>query len=160
MTSKALSSVLALFVAAPHLATLRQHGGTRALRNLAAIAPVETPRLDVAASCEHKAAKGRILCDIEFEVPDGRIAWADVMVVSAPPFAKPLRSRVGVLDARSRTDRRIHIPVAFVAKESGRGAVAFRGRAVVCAGGAGKEACAPIARDVAAELRVGADEGH
>ena len=30
------------------------------------------PHLDVSASCERKATKGRVLCDVEFEVPDGR----------------------------------------------------------------------------------------
>jgi hypothetical protein len=116
------------------------------------------PRLDVAASCERKATKGRVLCDVEFEVPDGRIAWADVVVVRAPQFAKPLRSRVGITDARSRTDRRIHIPVAFLARDQGRGTVAFRGRAVVCAPGSPRESCVPVAHDVSVELKVGAVE--
>jgi hypothetical protein len=123
-----------------------------------AAAPTASPRLDVAASCERKAAKGRVLCDVEFEIQEGRIAWADVIVVQAPAFARPLRSRVGTLDARSRTDRRIHIPVAFVARDQGRGTVGFRGRAVVCAPGAAREACAPVTHDVAVELKVGAEE--
>lgn len=129
-----------------------------ALAAVTAVAPAVAPRLDVAASCERKATKGRVLCDVEFEIPDGRIAWADVVVVDAPPFAKPLRSRVGVLDARSRTDRRIHIPVAFIARDQGRGTVAFRGRAVVCASAGSRETCAPATHDVAVELKVGAVE--
>lgn len=116
------------------------------------------PRLDVAASCERKASKGRVLCDVEFEIQEGRIAWADVVVVRAPPFARPLRSRVGVLDARSRTERRVHIPVAFVARDQGIGTVAFRGRAVVCSAGASHESCSPVAHEVAVELKVGPDE--
>lgn len=126
------------------------------------LASEETPsiRIDVAASCERRASKGRVLCDVEFEIPEGRIAWADVVVVQSPAFARPLRSRVGVLDARSRTERRIHIPVAFVAREQGRGAVSFRGRAVVCSGGQPHESCTPVAREVEAELKVGAEEQH
>jgi hypothetical protein len=129
-----------------------------AVSALGAAGPDPAPRLDVAASCERKAAKGRVLCDVEFEVAEGRIAWADVVVVQAPPFAKPLRSRVGVLDARSRTDKRIHIPVAFIATDQGHGTVAFRGRAVVCAATAVREACSPVEHDVAVELKVGAEE--
>lgn len=115
----------------------------------------DVPRLDVAASCEHKTTRGRVVCDVEFEVTDGRIAWADVIVVQAAPFASPLRSRVGTLDARSRTDKRIHIPVAFIAKDQGRGTVVFRGRAVVCAKAADREACVPATHDVSVELKVG-----
>jgi hypothetical protein len=129
-----------------------------ALGAVPAADPVGAPRLDVAASCERKATKGRVLCDVEFEVPEGRIAWADVLVVQAPQFAKPLRSRVGVLDARSRTDRRIHIPVAFIARDQGRGTVAFRGRAVVCSPTSARETCAPATHDVSVELKVGAVE--
>jgi hypothetical protein len=116
------------------------------------------PHLDVSASCERKATKGRVLCDVEFEVPEGRIAWADVVVVQAPQFAKPLRSRVGVLDARSRTDRRIHIPVAFIARDQGRGTVAFRGRAVVCSSASARETCLPATHEATVELKVGAVE--
>jgi hypothetical protein len=123
-----------------------------------AAGPSGAPRLDVSASCERKATKGRVLCDVEFEVPEGRIAWADVVVVQAPQFAKPLRSRVGALDARSRTDRRIHIPVAFIARDQGRGTVAFRGRAVVCSAASARESCSPATHDVSVELKVGAVE--
>jgi hypothetical protein len=132
--------------------------GLTLLAALPAADPGGTPRLDVSASCERKATKGRVLCDVEFEVPDGRIAWADVVVVQAPQFAKPLRSRVGVVDARSRTDRRIHIPVAFIAKDQGRGTVAFKGRAVVCSPASTRETCSPATHDVTVELRVGAVE--
>jgi hypothetical protein len=128
------------------------------LAALPAAGATGAPRLDVSASCERKATKGRVLCDVEFEVPDGRIAWADVVVVQAPQFAKPLRSRVGVLDARSRTDRRIHIPVAFIARDQGRGTVAFRGRAVVCSSASARETCSPVTHDAAVELKVGAVE--
>jgi hypothetical protein len=130
---------------------------TLALSLLGAGAPPAAPRLDVAASCEHKPSKGRVLCDVEFEVPDGRIAWADVIVVQVPPFAKPLRNRVGMLDARSRTDKRIHIPVAFIARDQGHGTVALRGRAVICGPGPAREACAPVAHDLSVELKVGAE---
>lgn len=118
----------------------------------------EPRAIDVTATCEHKAAKGRVICDVEIEATGGRIAWADVVVVEAPPFAPPLRSRVALADARARTDRRVRIPVAFVATAQGRGMVTVRGRAVVCTGSAGgHESCGPVSKDAAAELVVGTD---
>lgn len=113
--------------------------------------------VDVTASCEHRAAKGRVLCDVELEVTSGRIAWADVVVLGVPQFAAPLRSRVGVADARTRTERRVRIPVAFVATALGRGSVSVRGRAVVCTAGDRGEACSPRAGAATAELLVGTD---
>jgi hypothetical protein len=114
--------------------------------------------VDVTATCEHKAAKGRVICDVEIEATGGRIAWADVVVVEAPPFAPPLRSRVAFADARTRTDRRVRIPVAFVATAQGRGTVTVRGRAVVCTGSPGEhESCGPASKEVSADLVVGTD---
>jgi hypothetical protein len=112
---------------------------------------------DVTASCEHRATKGRVLCDVELEVPAGRIAWADVVVTAVPPFAAPLRSRVALSDARTRTDRRVRIPVALVATSLGRGAVTVRGRAVVCTPSERGESCSPRNAAATAELLVGTD---
>jgi hypothetical protein len=113
--------------------------------------------MDVTASCEHRAAKGRVLCDVELEVPSGRIAWADVVVLSVPPFAAPLRSRASVADARTRTDRRVRIPVAFVATALGKGPISVRGRAVVCTAGERGESCSPRTGEATAELLVATD---
>lgn len=117
----------------------------------------ERRAIDVTATCEHKAAKGRVICDVEIEAA-GRIAWADVVVVEAPPFAPPLRSRVALADARARTDHRVRIPVAFVATAQGRGTVTVRGRAIVCTGSAGEhESCGPASKEVSTDLVVGTE---
>jgi hypothetical protein len=122
----------------------------------ARVAEADEKDLNATATCERRTTKGRVLCEVEMETPEGRIPWADVVVVRAPPFAPPLRSRVGPGDARVRTDRRVRIPVAFVATALGQGEVAFRGRAVVCrAGGSGAERCVPETREVTVELVVG-----
>ncbi|HEX4478156.1 MAG TPA: hypothetical protein VH142_23890 [Polyangiaceae bacterium] len=125
----------------------------------AAGAGADEPQVDVSASCEHRATKGRVLCDVEIESARARIAWADVLVVSAPGFAPPLRSRVGIADARSRTDHRVRIPVAFVATEQARGTVTLRGRAVVCET-TGASTCVPVVRTTSVELAVGPDVVH
>jgi hypothetical protein len=128
-----------------------------------ALAADDTSRvkLDVSASCERKATKGRVLCDVDLEAADGRIAWADAVVTGAPAFAPPLRSRVGMADARSRTERRVRLPVAFVATSQGRGIIAMRARAVLCRATPGApETCRPAVRDVSAEIVVGANVEH
>jgi hypothetical protein len=135
--------------------------GALALASLVLVATTASSaerRIDVTASCERKAARGRVICDVEVEVRTGRLAWADVVVVTAPAFAPPLRSRIGAADARSRTDTRIRIPVAFVATSQGRGSVAVRARAVVCQAAAdGAETCRTAMKDASAELVVGTD---
>jgi hypothetical protein len=113
-------------------------------------------QMDVTVTCERKAKKGRVICDVEIEAASGRIAWADVVVVEAPPFAPPLRSRVAMADARSHTERRVRIPVAFVATAQGHGSVEVRGRAVLCSGGEG-ETCGPASKAARADLVVGTD---
>jgi hypothetical protein len=117
--------------------------------------------LDVTASCERRATKGRVLCDVDLEAAEGRIAWADAVVTEAPAFAPPLRSRVGIADARSRTERRVRLPVAFVATAQGRGTIALRARAVLCRAAPGApETCRPTVRDVSAEIVVGTNVEH
>jgi hypothetical protein len=108
----------------------------------------EGPPFDASASCERKSSKGRVLCEVEMEAQSGRLVWADVLVVDAPAFAPPLRSRVGVSDARSRTERRVRIPVAFIATTQGHGTIALRARAVVCR---------PVTKDVSTEIVVGTE---
>jgi hypothetical protein len=125
------------------------------------VAETKVP-LDVSASCERKATKGRVLCDVELETAAARIAWADVVVTSAPDFAPPLRSRIGLADARARGDHRVRLPVALVATSLGRGTVAMRVRAVLCrpSSSGAPDTCVPATKDVSAEIIVGTDIEH
>ncbi|HEX4335943.1 MAG TPA: hypothetical protein VH062_08520 [Polyangiaceae bacterium] len=118
--------------------------------------------LEATASCERKATKGRVICDVELESTAARIAWADVVVTDAPAFAPPLRSRVGMADARARTERRVRLPVALIATSLGRGVVKMRARAVLCLPGdsATAETCRPATKDVSADIVVGTDVEH
>jgi hypothetical protein len=129
--------------------------------SIAETKPAALP-LEVSASCERKATKGRVLCDVELESAESRIAWADVVVISAPPFAPPLRSRIGLADARARSDRRVRLPVALVAMSLGRGTVAMRARAVLCRGASpgAAETCTATTKDASAEIIVGTDVEH
>jgi len=124
---------------------------------LAAGAAATAPSLDGTATCERRMATGRVVCELELETPEGRLPWADVTVTAAPPFARPLRSRVALAEARARTERRVRLPVAFVATAPGRGTASFRARAVVCLPESGGEQCRQVTRELVAELVVGPD---
>jgi hypothetical protein len=106
-------------------------------------------------SCRNEPAPGRVLCELELEASSGRLAWADALVVRTPDFARPLRSRVGPRDARSAGERRLELPLAFVAARTGKGEVELLARSVVCSD---DERCTPFARTVRARLEVGLTE--
>jgi hypothetical protein len=83
-----------------------------------------------------------------------RLAWSDVLVVSASPAARPLRSRVA---AASGADGVGRAALALVASATGVFAVVVRARGVVCGGEATEARCVPATRDATVEVRVGAD---
>src|SRR5262245_24427560 len=83
-------------------------------------------------SCRREASPGRVLCELEVEVTEGRLVWGDALVVSAPDFALPLRSRVGDKSATARAPRRVRLPLALAATKTGRGELKVRARAVAC----------------------------
>jgi hypothetical protein len=130
--------------------------------SLAASSDAKRASFEATASCERKATRGRVICDVELESAAARIAWADVVVIEAPAFAPPLRSRVGMADARSRTEHRVRLPVALIATSLGHGTVKMRARAVLCLPGEGgaAETCRPGTKDVSAEIVVGTDVEH
>ncbi|MEZ4374910.1 MAG: hypothetical protein R3B07_29130 [Polyangiaceae bacterium] len=106
----------------------------------------------VTARCQRVAAPGRVLCEVETEVPAGKLEWADAVVLSTPEFAKPLRARVGPNEASARTPRRLRLPVALVATATGDGVVVFGARGVACSDAGHCEAFRIESR---AELHVG-----
>jgi hypothetical protein len=112
------------------------------------------PPLEATVACERRPDRGRVVCELEAEVREGRLAWADALVVEAPEFAHPLKSRVGPRDAQTRSPRRVRLPIAFFAERTGHGQVSVRARAVVCAG-SGDEECTAASRVARAALVVG-----
>ncbi|MCB9586299.1 MAG: hypothetical protein H6718_12925 [Polyangiaceae bacterium] len=106
----------------------------------------------VSARCQRVAAPGRVLCEVETELPSGKLEWGDAVVVSTPEFAKPLRARVGPNEASARTPRRLRLPVALVATATGDGMVVFGARGVACSDAGHCEAFRIESR---AELHVG-----
>lgn len=105
-------------------------------------------------SCRPHAGPGRVICELELATRAGRLVWADVLVVQAPPFARPLKSRVGLGEASLRTEQRVRLPVALLASEPGEAQLVIQARAVVCLGAA-TENCHPARTEVRAPLVVG-----
>jgi len=107
--------------------------------------------LSASLTCERRSEPGRVLCALRLTAAaDHEIEWADALIVSAPSFAPPLRSRVaGRLAGRSAT---AEIPLALVATSSGDGTLRVRGRALVCGTGAARARCVPA--ESQAELSV------
>lgn len=112
------------------------------------------PELSARLVCPPRPAPGRVVCEIELEVDAGVLVWADVLVVEAPPFAAPLRSRVGPPGLFMRSDRRQRLQLALAATRAGSGALRVRARAVFCAD-AEQRACHPIVEAAEAPVQVG-----
>jgi hypothetical protein len=123
---------------------------------LDARASAATIDLTADLSCRPEAAPGRVLCALRLSPPAGqRLVWADALIVQAPPFARPLRSRVSSerFAAASETERRLAL--ALVASEAGTGTLAVRARVVICRERGDSEVCEPAQREAAAEVRIG-----
>jgi hypothetical protein len=110
--------------------------------------------LSVRLECQRRPTAGRVLCEAELEVDRGALRWADVLVVRAPDFARPLRARVGPSALFMKTERRQRLQLALAATELGQGQLAVRVRAVVCADASGAS-CRALSREGEARVSVG-----
>ncbi len=111
------------------------------------------PSLAVQLDCPPRAGQGRIVCMLEISSRPGSVLrWADALVVSAPDFAPPLRSRrVASLPEEGTGSTTIAIPL--FAREENTGTLRVKARAVVCAEGA-RESCSPVSREAQASVAV------
>jgi hypothetical protein len=108
--------------------------------------------LTALAICPPADAPGRVKCTAEIRVDGGaRIAWADVVITSAPSFVTPLRGRMPPSDATETHDDLWKFAFAIVAKQRGHGELVLRVRAVVCSG----DACHPEEKEVRTVVSVG-----
>jgi hypothetical protein len=89
---------------------------------------------------------------VEARPPAGAvIKWADVEVLSTPPFAAPLRARVGPGEASVREEAGWHWTLALAARGRGTGEIGVRVRLVSCV----HDACTPSEVSATAALAVG-----
>src|SRR4051812_5996012 len=63
----------------------------------------DEPALRVEVKCDPVPGPGKVQCVVHVRPIGGRFRWGDVIVLAAPPFAAPLRTRVAAGDA-SRSD--------------------------------------------------------
>ncbi|MGH7285702.1 MAG: hypothetical protein ACRELY_29640 [Polyangiaceae bacterium] len=101
--------------------------------------------------CEHVGVAGRVRCDVEAQVDDGRIAWSDAQILDMPKFAIALKGRIGPDDATVKTPLRWRFAFGVVAKETGSGSISVRVRAVRCR----ENTCEALTTTVSTLLQVG-----
>jgi hypothetical protein len=126
-------------------------------RALVALALVVSPSLARADAsllaaelrCARITAPGRIVCELSTRAMSGKLVWSDALVISAPPFVRPLRSRVLARDGS--------VKLALVASEAGRGTLEVAARGVVCQAGGAAEACHAQRTVVSAVIEVDAN---
>jgi hypothetical protein len=129
------------------------------LSSLARPAPAEPslePPIEVSARlvCPQRPGPGRVVCEAEIEIETGMLVWADVLVLEAPPFALPLRARVGPSALIMKSERRQRLQLALAATSAGSGELRVRARAVLCTD-AGLFACRSAAREAFVRVVVG-----
>ena len=107
--------------------------------------------------CPRATAPGRIVCEVTANAATGRLVWVDALVVRAPAFARPLRSRVVApvsSEGAPGNPNSASAKLALVASELGTGELEVRVRAVICSETASGEWCGPELASVTAPVVV------
>ena len=124
------------------------------LTQAAALGAAAPPELSARLECQRRPTPGRVLCEAELELSSGVLRWADVLVVAAPDFARPLRARVGPSALFMKTERRQRLQLALAATAVGEGSLRVRARAVAGPDSTGRD-CRPQVREIEASVSVG-----
>ena len=106
-------------------------------------------------SCQPAAGPGRILCELKAHATHGKLVWSDALVVRAPAFARPLRSRFVAQLGVPAASGGAWAKLALVASEAGAGKLELLARGVICQEGPAGEWCEPVLAPVTVELSVG-----
>jgi hypothetical protein len=93
-----------------------------------------------------------VQCLVRVRPAGGTLRWSDAIVVSAPPFAPPLRTRVAAADAKRSDADGADFSLALAATGDGVGELKVLGRATVCGDGG----CRPVQAEGVARVAVGA----
>jgi len=108
--------------------------------------------LDIDVDCAPLTGPGKVQCVVRLRPVGGSLHWSDALVISAPPFAPPLRDRVVSTQAKRNDDAETDLPLTLAATGDGDGEVYVMGRATVCA----ERACRPVQAQASARVVVGA----
>jgi len=106
-------------------------------------------------SCQPVSGPGRILCELTTRATQGKLVWSDALVVRAPAFARPLRSRFVAQLGTPAASGGAWAKLALVASEAGAGKLELLARGVICQEGPAGEWCEPVLAPVTVELSVG-----
>ena len=109
--------------------------------------------LKVEASCEPVPGPGKVQCVVQVRPLGGTLRWADAIVVAAPVFAPPLRTRVAAGDAKRNDAEGADFSLALAATADGTGDLRILARGTVCGSGG----CRPTQAEGSARVRVGAE---
>jgi hypothetical protein len=105
-------------------------------------------------SCQPPAGPGRIVCELTARASAGTLVWSDALVVRAPAFARPLRSRFVVQLGSGAAASGASARLALVASQAGVGKLEIVARGVICREGPAGEWCGPVRAPVTFELHV------
>ena len=111
--------------------------------------------LEIDVECAPLPRPGKVQCVVRLRPVGGSLHWSDALVISAPPFAPPLRDRVVSTDAKRNDDAGADLAIALAATGDGDGALYVMGRATVC----GERACRPVQAQASARVVVGGSSG-
>jgi hypothetical protein len=109
------------------------------------------PSLEVEASCESLAGPGKVRCAVHVRPRGGIWRSGDVIVMAAPSFAPPLRTRAGLADLVRKDESEAEFALALAAVTDGSGTLRIKARAVVC----GERGCRPVSAEAEARVVVG-----
>jgi hypothetical protein len=109
--------------------------------------------LQATAHCDRALVPGRVLCEVSAKASSGRLVWSDVLVVRAPAFARPLRSRV--LASLGSSPETATAKLALVVAQVGPGQVELLVRGVICKENNRAEACQAVTEPLSAVWEVG-----
>ena len=112
-------------------------------------------RLEAHLSCQSAAGPGRVLCELTTKPASGKLVWSDALVVRAPAFARPLRSRFVAQLGAGNEPGAAWAKLALVASHPGEGKLELLARGVVCPDPGAGEPCKAVVLPVSALVTVG-----
>ena len=143
----------------------RNHGGRFAARvavvlafiasSAAADGGTPTVSLITEMSCDPLPGPGKVQCVVRVRPVGGALRWSDAIVLAAPPFAPPLRTRIAAGDAKRNDAEGADFSLALAATGDGVGELKVLARATVCGAGG----CRPVQAEGVAKVVVGAQGG-
>jgi hypothetical protein len=145
----AARAALAVFALATLAGVARAENGARADGGALAVSLVTE------MTCDPLPGPGKVQCMVRVRPIGGALRWSDAIVLAAPPFAPPLRTRVAVGDAKRNDAEGADFSLALAATGDGVGEVKVLARATVCGDGG----CRPVQAEGVAKVVVGAQGG-